>query len=40
VAVVRATSPRTMGIEFLTLRQPDEGRLRRLLEHLLYGRFR
>ena len=39
IAVVRSTSRNHYGLEFLTIRQAEESRLRRLLEHLLYGRF-
>jgi hypothetical protein len=39
VAVVRASSSRELGIEFLNLQHSEEERLRRLLEHLLYSRF-
>jgi len=39
VAVVRSSTSRELGIEFLSLQPNEEDRLRRLLEHLLYGRF-
>lgn len=39
VAAVRSSSRRRMGIEFLHLQPNEEARLRRLLEHLFYGRF-
>jgi hypothetical protein len=39
VAVVRSSTSRQLGIEFLSLQPDEEARLRRLLEHLLYGRF-
>ena len=39
VAVVRTFHRHQMGLEFLTIRPPEESKLRRLLEHLLYGRF-
>lgn len=39
VAVVRASTSRELGIEFLHLQPNEEERLRRLLEHLLYSRF-
>jgi hypothetical protein len=39
VAVVRSASNRQLGIEFLSLQADEAARLRRLLEHLLYGRF-
>ena len=39
VAVVRSSTSRQLGVEFLSLRPDEETRLRRLLEHLLYGRF-
>jgi len=39
VAVVRSSTSRQRGIEFLSLQPNEEERLRRLLEHLLYGRF-
>jgi len=39
VAVVRASNHRQIGVEFLTLHPAEESKLRRLLEHLLYGRF-
>jgi hypothetical protein len=39
VAAVRSTSSNELGVEFLYLQPNEEARLRRLLEHLLYGRF-
>lgn len=39
VAVVRSSTHRQQGIEFLHQQPNEEDRLRRLLEHLLYGRF-
>ncbi len=39
VAAVRSTSSKELGVEFLYLQLNEEARLRRLLEHLLYGRF-
>lgn len=39
VAVVRSSSNKQLGIEFLSLQPNEEVRLRRLLEHLLYGRY-
>ena len=39
VAVVRSSTSRERGIEFLSLQPDEEARLRRLLEHLLYSRF-
>jgi len=39
VAAVRSSTGRQLGIEFLSLQPNEEARLRRLLEHLLYGRF-
>jgi predicted RNA-binding Zn-ribbon protein involved in translation (DUF1610 family) len=39
VAVVRSSTSRQLGVEFLSMQPDEEARLRRLLEHLLYGRF-
>jgi hypothetical protein len=39
VAVVRSSSNKQLGVEFLSLQPNEEERLRRLLEHLLYGRY-
>lgn len=39
VAAVRSSAHQQMGIEFLHLQPGEDGRLRRLLEHLLYSRF-
>jgi hypothetical protein len=39
VAVVRSSTSRQLGVEFLAMQPQEEERLRRLLEHLLYGRF-
>jgi hypothetical protein len=39
VAVVRTSSHKQLGVEFLSLQPNEEERLRRLLEHLLYSRF-
>lgn len=39
VAVVRVSTSRQLGLEFLSLQPNQEERLRRLLEHLLYNRF-
>jgi len=39
VAVVRMPGRDQIGLEFLNVQPKEEARLRRLLEHLLYGRF-
>jgi hypothetical protein len=39
VAAVRMPGRNQIGLEFLNMQPKEEERLRRLLEHLLYGRF-
>lgn len=39
VAVVRSSSNKQLGVEFLSLQPNEEERLRRLMEHLLDSRF-